>query len=387
MTIDSAASLDEAGVALAAALTTGASADEQRALRWLQVHSSSYWKNIYDGRRIEINRLSPGIFDRYSGRLQDERLIAVVARELNAERTWSASQLNDYGVCGFRFFAKRLLMLEELQEPDEGMDVLQRGTLFHAILEHTYRALSQSKIVIEPDNLDLALSIAREITDAVFAEAPEQIGFRVDALWQQEQATIWRRIEQLIKADFATGNDSPLNKKFGEGRLPIVLEAGFGGDGDVTLDLDDGVGAIKVRGYIDRIDQWGERAIIVDYKSGSTRIPITEMEEGRNFQMMTYLEGANSILRQTADGGAPLEIAGGAFWHITNRSLSGEVRMDRDDHQQAIENARQRLGNNIALGRRGDFAVHATKMDNNRCIRYCEYHQLCRISLTNRRKR
>jgi ATP-dependent helicase/DNAse subunit B len=314
-------------------------------------------------------------------------LVATVARELNADRTWSASQLNDYGVCGFRFFAKRLLMLEELQEPDEGMDVLQRGTLFHAILEHTYRTLSQRKIVIEPDNLDLALAIAREIADAVFSEAPEQIGFRVDALWEQEQATIWRRIEQLIKADFAAGNDSPLNKKFGEGRLPIVLEAEFGGDGDVTLDLGDGVSAIKVRGYIDRIDQWGARAIIVDYKSGSTRIPITEMEEGRNFQMMTYLEGAKSILRRTADGGAPLEIAGGAFWHITNRSLSGDVQMDRDDHLQALEIARQRLGNNIALGRRGDFAVHATKMDNNRCIRYCEYHQLCRVSLTNHRKR
>ena len=100
--------------------------------------------------------------DNYSGRLQDARLLDWVAKELGEKRIWSASQFNDYGMCGFRFFSKRLLKLEEIEEPETGMDAAQRGTVIHAILEDTYRELAQKGISITPEHMDMAIAILRD---------------------------------------------------------------------------------------------------------------------------------------------------------------------------------------------------------------------------------
>ena len=56
--------------------------------------------------------------------------------------------MNDYGVCGFRFFAKRLLKLEAWEEPEESLDAAKLGTINHAILEATYRELGERGLAI-----------------------------------------------------------------------------------------------------------------------------------------------------------------------------------------------------------------------------------------------
>ena len=40
-----------------------------------------------------------------------------------------------WGLCGFRFFSRRLLHLEPYEEPESGLDALQLGSLNHKILE------------------------------------------------------------------------------------------------------------------------------------------------------------------------------------------------------------------------------------------------------------
>ena len=96
---------------------------------WLSQERTAYWSHVLRNRDIEMRRISNVPHDHYTGRLADERLIQYVQERLSPKRVWSASQLNDLGVCGFRYFAKRLLKLDAIEEPDEGMDVKQRGTL------------------------------------------------------------------------------------------------------------------------------------------------------------------------------------------------------------------------------------------------------------------
>jgi ATP-dependent helicase/DNAse subunit B len=62
------------------------------------------------------------------------------------------------------------------------------------------------------------------------------------------------------------------------------------------LEVDIGGEKLKVQGYVDRMDRQGSRVIVVDYKSGSTRIEVSEMEAGHNFQMMLYLLAAQQII-------------------------------------------------------------------------------------------
>jgi ATP-dependent helicase/DNAse subunit B len=298
---------------------------------------------------------------------------------------WSASQFNDYGMCGFRFYAKRLLKLEALKDPEEGMDAAQRGTLNHAILERTYRKLQEARATIEMDNLEDLLEVLREEAEAVFAEAPRELGFRESALWEQDKAILLRKLEKLVELDFT---DSPIVKAFGSAvRTPYLLEAPFGMEDSVpvTVDLGDEVGPVRVLGYIDRIDRQDQSAIVIDYKSGSTTIPVKELEAGRNFQMMVYLLAAEAILSASEGEDGPTQVRGGLFWHLSNRQTSGAIHLD-ENGQTSIEQAKGHLARHIYRSRQGDFAVYPSKPDQGRCVRYCDFHQLCRVSVTNRNK-
>ena len=126
------ATAHEAALAAADALSRG------EAPGWAD---AADWARIRRGHAVEIGRMSRAPYDRYSGRLSDADLIAQVAAEHGAGKVWSASQLNELGACGFRYYAKRLLALEALDDPADGMDAQQLGTLYHEILEETYARL------------------------------------------------------------------------------------------------------------------------------------------------------------------------------------------------------------------------------------------------------
>ena len=59
---------------------------------------------------------------------------------------------------------------------------------------------------------------------------------------------------------------------------------------------------LRVRGYIDRVESVDGRAVVVDYKSGTTPIPRREMEIGRDFQMMVYVLSLESPARAGRSG-------------------------------------------------------------------------------------
>ena len=381
---DDVASLDEAVLAVADGLGNHA-ADVVRLQHWLTQTQPRYWGHIRHGRAIEMQRLSRLPHDAYSGRLTDFDLIQRVAEQLGSQRLWSASQLNDYGLCGFRFFAKRLLKLEAIDEPEIGLNALQLGSINHAILEETYQQLRAHGVVIDPHsdeyeaNLDLALEILDSCATTIFDCAPQDFAFRESAQWEQEQQVILRRLEALVRADFAA--EGPL-KHYGV-RDPFAFEMAFGlkQRPPAIIPLDE-VGEIKVRGMIDRIDRVGEdEALVIDYKTGSRNYSVRLLETGQNFQMMVYLEAAQQLLQRQA-----LKVKAGAFWSVRTQKTSGEMVTGDEKTEAAIEQGRRHLARNIHAGRRGDFSVEPTKLDDGKCSSYCEFHQLCRVAIVHRAK-
>ncbi len=378
---DDAASRGEAALAVAAALEDERKLPDAVGLyNWLVTADAPYWSRVRLGRSIDLNRIA-GVGDHYAGRLHDARLVEQIARDLGPARRWSATQFSDYGMCGFRFFAKRLLKLEALEEPEEGMDAAQRGTIIHAILEETYRRLTGVQIM--PENMDTALATLRTVADEILPNAPARYGFRASPLWTQESAVLLRKLMKLVALDFS--GENPLTKKFGaEARRAFQLEMPFSIDGAPFLELDiPAAGRLRVTGKIDRIDLVEDRAVIIDYKSGSTEIPTKEMTRGRNFQMMLYLLASRRVLK--AEFGESVRVAGGIFWHVQNQKASGQFDWDEPDDQAALDDALEKLGKNIQRGREGDFTVEPNKLEEGRCARYCEFSQFCRVSLSGRR--
>ncbi len=382
-----AADLSEALLSAAAGLMQQPLTDAAAGLvAWLQADAqmAEQWAQVRRSRRLEQSRLSPQGHDRYSGRISHPELVAMIAAELGPERRWSASQLNELGRCGgFYFFADRLLGLNVLKEPSDEPDTLQLGTLRHDILEVIYTRIKDDGLSIDADNLERALMLAEESARQILHDAPERYGFPQPVLWDELKTQITEQIRALVTADF----DNKFKLKLaGEHRRPALLERGFGMTGQAPqLDLGDPVGSIYLRGLIDRIDQTDTAAVVIDYKSGSTKIRPDDLSDGVNFQMLVYMEGARWLSQQEAG----LRAAdSGVFWSMSKLESLGKLDLSDEAHQEAIASGLAHLRRYIERARAGDFGVRPTPggKDDDKCVGYCPYHELCRISATHHHK-
>ncbi len=383
--VDEVAALDEVLLSVADGLTNNREQAVMSLYQWLHTDNQrlARWQHLRQGRTGEMKRLSQSAHDAYSGYLEKAQSVQKAAAYLDASHRWSASQLNDFGACGYRFFAKRLLKLEALDEPEEGLDVLQLGSLNHAILQEAYEEIEARELAITPKNQQVALDILNEFAARVLYNAEEIYGFRASALWEQEQVVLLRRLRNLVALDFS--DESPLNK-FGTERKPYRLEWAFGftGEPQIRIPLADGE-SIQVVGSIDRVDLVDDRLIVLDYKTGSTKIQTREMAEGRNFQMMVYLLALQQLIDYYD---LPYRVGGGAFFHIRSQETSGLIEINADDVTQVddITQAMQYATRYIRQGRSGDFSVQPSSPSDGRCVRYCDYYQLCRLTMTNQFK-
>ncbi|MCU0511092.1 MAG: PD-(D/E)XK nuclease family protein [Anaerolineae bacterium] len=368
-----AATPDEALLALAQALAgAGIAAGDVPGYAHLHQEQADLWAHIRHGQAVEQRRLSRRPHDAYSGRLQQPDLLAALQTDLGAQRVWSASQLNDYAQCGFRFLAKRLLRLEALEEAAAGLDALQLGLLYHRILEDTFREIALYDLPIAPEAYEQARAILEEQARQVFQRPPPAFRLIPGPQWEQEQALLLRRLHALLRQDFS--DESPV-RAFGTSRRIWSTESPFRLPVRLTADE-----TITVTGSIDRIDLVdGENLVAIDYKSGSTPVDNQElaaMREGRNFQMMTYLLALRALPRATG-----LTVAGGLFWHIRSLKTSGIIHLAQSE--TALQQAQSHAAEYVQRMRDGRFPVQPTRPGaGRRCSPYCDFHALCRASST-----
>jgi ATP-dependent helicase/nuclease subunit B len=361
------------------------------AYNWLMANHKPVWMGVQTGRTVEFGRLSGESFDAYTGRIQDEHLLNELGKLLGPGHTWSASQLNDYGLCPFRFFAGRVLRLEEQTEPMPGMDARQLGSLNHAILEQTYRQLMDEDIEISPENTEIALDILDEVAAEQFERAPRDLGFRTSVVWDEEQEILVGRLRALVFHDFNDVADE-LTKSFGTAtRTPYRMEAGFGtGERGLNIDLGDDVPhGVRITGFIDRMDRYGDDVLVMDYKTGGTAIRLDELEAGRNFQIMLYMVAAERMLagRRGIEDDVPASVQGGFFWHIRNRRISGLLNGSDPSHADLIQQARETIVTYVRSAQSGDFSVRPSKLEDGKCAAYCAFYRLCRVAVTHPAKR
>lgn len=353
--------------------------DALRMRSWIERRAEyvAQWRRVAEGRRVELGRLSFSPFDQYSGLLSHPRLLGAVARQLGSERVWSATQLKDYGLCGYRFFAKRILKLDAVEEPEAGIDALQLGQLVHSILEATYRRIRTRGLAIHVGNQEAALSLFDELAPAILQDAPQDFGFRAGAAWHEEAKLLRKRLAALIRLDFS--DDSPLSR-FGERRQVRMLERRFD---DARIEMPGDMAALRVSGKIDRIDWADDELALVDYKTGSGAISRRQMEIGRDFQMFIYAQAMDWAARQSQ---SESRLTGGLFWRLRNLKPTGVYSADNEDDKAALEAARLHIARNVRQGRLGQFPAQATKSEAGKCVSYCEYARFCRQRVTNRHK-
>lgn len=197
---------------------------------------------------------------------------AVVTRALAALTSASPTQLEDFGECPQKFFWKHVLRVRDIDDPEQEVqiNVRDKGTLDHRILERFYRATSRNDLAETAAALP---RLPRFITDRLHSLVDEEFDILEEtappfnpAMRRIERQATKRNLAEFIAGDFAD--------LFSADLWPARFEYRFGSRFRETADqaeafvVDAGGVALRVEGMIDRIDEGASGLRVVDYKSG-----------------------------------------------------------------------------------------------------------------------
>ena len=353
-------------------------------------------RHLVRGLHIAELRTIPESLGRYEGVIDEEPLLDALRTHLGPGHSFSATQLELYGRCPFRFFAQQLLNLQPLRDPEADDSALERGNLVHRILYHFYTAHGEA--AERAENLATNIAELRNLGRKIAAEM-RLTGF----FWERE-------LERLLGSD--DGEREGVLPRFlrlqaaaTDPAVPTHFELSFGsypgmGERDrqwtttpyAIGDPETG-DEVRLSGKIDRIDRTADgRFVVFDYKTG--RMPsVADIDTGLNLQLPLYLLAAESLFEeiglQEGAGAAYLMLRdledcgrGGLFADAAHRNTayvaSGRYGVyDHEAYRQRLDAVRSFVLSYARAMRRGVFRV--TTHDPAKICPHCPYQQSCRL--------
>ena len=282
----------------------------------------------------------------------------------------SPTRLEAWATCPYRHFLGNVLNLSAWETPEDVLTIspLERGSLVHAILE---RFIKEAMDAGAPSPREgwtpLQRERLREIAQDEFREVERRgvTGRRV--LWEVAQQDILQDLERFLDDDEQYRAD--------EGMQPRHAEYAFGFDGPpVAMALPDG-GEVRFRGFIDRVDvaRDGLRAVIVDYKTGSSR-QYAQMKDdplmaGKRLQLPVYA----MAVRETLLPDAALRAE---YWFISANGGYTRVPVTLDTVEAQFRSMVQAIAEGV---RGGVFPANPgpSGFGGPENCRYCDFQRIC----------
>ncbi|PTA66914.1 PD-(D/E)XK nuclease family protein [Deinococcus arcticus] len=207
--------------------------------------------------QVEVRRIQQPSYDEHDG-LTGQPLAP-------ADLVFSASQLSVLGRCAFRWWLEYGLKLRDQTVDDQafGLGRLRHGALAFAVRRAAQPPAADLRAALL-DALDEGLRHTEEAE--VWPQTPE---------WAHERRDVLAGLRQAVRAEGFLQT----------GAVPLAAEQPFEGEWQ----------GLQVRGVVDRVDQLGERLLIVDYKSGSGRPLGVQDDTGRlglDIQLPLYAQAA-----------------------------------------------------------------------------------------------
>ena len=290
----------------------------------------------------------------YEGDVSD--LSETLSQDFGEQHTWSASRLESFSKCAFMHYASNLLRFEEIKPPESGFDPAQRGSMYHAILEETFRSVE------DPTDPVQLIATSVNVAQEIFRDAPEEYGFRPSTLWQAEQDEMISKLEKTIIELV----------ELSQGWSPYKFEQRFGKTPATVLIVDTGIGPLKISGFIDRIDRKGEELRIIDYKTGSNNFGVKDLLEGYVLQLPIYALAAQEALNLG-------RATHGFYWRIIAAEPSSlkleKLKYENETGPQAAYKiARRNIEQIVKHVRAGKFPPQPAKGS---CPTYCVAAPFC----------
>lgn len=194
----------------------------------------------------------------------------------------SPSRIEDYFKCPFEYFCKH--GIKALPRRKATLDPMQSGTLIHFLLEKLLRKYSKEELcnLTQSERHTEVMNLLREYVNDNMGGLDDK-SKRFEYLYFR----LCKVVDDVLNRICAEFENSYFE--------PVDFELSIDNDGDLKpyeIELDDG-GTLKVRGKIDRVDQFvnDDKSYIriVDYKSGEKVFELSDVLQGLNLQMLIYL--------------------------------------------------------------------------------------------------
>jgi len=332
-------------------------------------------------------------FSAAEGMLTGQQACQGVAAQFSAERTFGATELEQYASCPYRFFAQRLLRLEPLEKLTLSEDVLERGQLAHELLATLHRRINEirgrptSPAELEPQEYDRLLektldTVLPRHTAGGIESAIREVHRRVLSQWMADYRRQHAEYDKLWQAC-----EVPLRP----GRFEVSFGRSRHDPHSTTEPLEFVVGdrTIRISGRIDRIDFGridGQDVFnVVDYKTGgSGAVTAQSVAAGLTLQLPLYAIATGELVITDRDV-VPWQVG---YWYVREAGFKPRqaLRAYRQDAKRLVpdgqwEQIRIALAETLARliqgVRRAEFPVSSADP---RCTSYCEYSTICRIN-------
>jgi RecB family exonuclease len=291
------------------------------------------------------DRWRPDRLTNHDGVLTDPRAIELVWNRMSPDATpWSPTRLEALSNCPFAFFVEHALRLRPHREPGDDYDPMERGEIFHALLETIYRALHEhDALPLEPSQLPDAFRLLDELVAHIATPARE-------AAARVQRAASLAGIRNDAAIVLARDAHRP---PIGSSR-PAYFELAFGmGDAPAPA-IDLGDVRLPLRGKADRVDLVdGDRFDVVDYKTGRVRAKshrLTSADEGKitvHLQAPLYLVALAGLLSKSPRSAT--------LYPATADQAFEEVRFDAADLERLRPRLIELLVDSLDHARRGWF--------------------------------
>ena len=279
---------------------------------------------------------------RWDGLISDGAAAAI-------KRPHSASALQDWATCPYRYFLGRVLGIAERDELRDDLQItpLDKGSLIHGILEQFFKPSADQPA---PDQRwsDEDRARLKGIAEIALQLAYEQGLTGRDLLWRRDSRRILDDLETWLDEDDTHRARFESEQIAGELAFGALEES----HGLVAFRLNDG-SALELRGRIDRIDRSsnGQRLIVIDYKTGGEFPRGSELKKdaivgGRYLQLPIYAHAARQLYDQS-----DRSLVQSAYWYITRRGEFKYNSVDWDEENvQRFEEAINLIVENIRAG-------------------------------------
>ncbi|MEB3310916.1 MAG: PD-(D/E)XK nuclease family protein [Snowella sp.] len=279
--------------------------------------------------RIEKHRESSEPFNEYDG---------VVGIPFDYSEHWfSASQLTQLGQCPFKWFANKLLKLDELTEQEEELSPSLKGTLYHKVLELALKDL----------NKDPSIDIAdKENLQNWFVQAETEINLPKFPAWNSQRYEHIKTLQRTIqKSDFLP-----------EEAKVLALEAEFQGEWQ----------GLKIRGRVDRLDHRESGLVLIDYKTRSKE-PLGIQDANRKAKIDLQLPIYQAVAAPHLHPNKTVEKT--LYYSLSKgKDISPKIVISQDELSEIVDRLKTHF--------QGSYPV-APDIDGEAC-KYCPHDPVCR---------